>query len=510
MSTPAEVALIPEEGQAHLQRLMASWGILADLSFADLLLFVPAKGGEGKFVAYGQMRPTTSQTLHHQDLVGRVVDDQELPLVARAWRLGEIVEGEGSVAGRTEPSRVQCIPVRWHSQLVAVLARESPLEVGGRRPGQLERIYVETFDRLARMIVSGEFPFLVENAPTAEAPRVGDGVLLLDATGRVEYASPNSVNALHRMGIFSNAVGLRLDELGVEETAIQQAFFRGIPVTEEVERLPEVVVLLRCIPLLEAGEVTGALVLSRDVTDLRRRDRLLVSKDATIREVHHRVKNNLQTISSLLRLQARRLPSREGRFALEEAERRIRSIALVHEILSREPGEQTALNEIVEPLMRMAQEGVLSEDPVVFSIHGDPGEVPAELATPLAVVLTELLQNAAEHAFPAGGDGDGGTADGRDAGQAGPAADAAAGRGGEEHRVDVFLHNDGELLLVRVHDNGQGLPPGFSIETTESLGLSIVRDLVTGQLGGTIEMHPDGGTRVDLSVPMTASRRSDL
>ena len=484
MSLAQQPALGPDEGQAHLQRLTASWNILADLCFADLLLLVPAPGarprdGVDRFVVYGQMRPTTIQTIHNEDLVGRVIDQEELPLVARAWRLGQIVEGEISIAGPGEQRRVQCIPVRWNNELLAVLTREAPLAVGGRRHGQLERIYVEIFDRLARMISAGEFPFATEDAPTAEAPRVGDGVVILDATGRVEYASPNAVNALHRMGIYTSLYGARLDEIGVEETAIQKSFHEGVPVTEEIERHPAVIVLLRCIPLLEAGEVTGALVLSRDITDLRRRDRLLLSKDATIREVHHRVKNNLQTISSLLRLQGRRLPPGEGRVALWEAERRIRSIALVHEILSRDPAEQAAFNDIVEPLVRLAKEEVLSPDhPVRFSVEGDAGEVPAELATPLAVVITELLQNAVEHAFPEILSGD------------------------HERRVRIVLRNDGIVVAVKVHDNGRGLPLGFSIETSEGLGLSIVRDLVIGQLGGTIEMHHDSGTRVELRVPL--------
>ena len=474
-------ATVTEEGQDHLRRLMASWGLLADLCFSDLLLFVPADGDDDEFLVYGQMRPTTSQTLHHDDLVGHTVHDDERPLLARAWGLGEIVEGESTVTARGERARVQCIPVRCDGQLVAVLTREAPVLVPGRRPGELERIYVEVFDRLARMIVNGQFPFAVEDAPTTEAPRVGDGALLLDATGRVEYASPNAVNALHRIGIFSNIHGLRLDELGVEETAVQRAFFQGLPVTEEIEGDKDVVVLLRCIPLLYNTEVNGALVLLRDVTDLRRRDRLLVSKDTTIREVHHRVKNNLQTISSLLRLQGRRLPPGEGSVALAEAERRIRSIAVVHEILSRDPGQQVVFNDIVEPLLRMAKDGVLTPDrPVLFSVDGEAGELPAELATPLAVVLTELLQNAVEHAFPA------------------PDEPAQAG----DQRVDVRLVNDGTTLTVQVHDNGRGLPEGFSVETTSSLGLSIVRDLVTGQLGGTIAMHTDGGTLVTLKIPL--------
>jgi two-component sensor histidine kinase len=453
--------------------------MLADLCFADLLLFVPVAGaGEARFTIIGQMRPTTGQTLHRDDLVGTTIEEGDRPLVAQSLRSGEIVEGEQFVADRGEPARIQCIPVRYDGQVIAVLTREAPLSVG-RRPGELERIYVETFERFARMITTGDFPFPTDDITTAESPRVGDGTLLLDGGGRVEYSSPNAVNALHRMGIYSNAEGMRLDELGVEETAVQKAFFEGVPITEEVERRPDVIVSIHCIPLIEGREVTGALVLMRDVTDLRRRDRLLLSKDATIREVHHRVKNNLQTISSLLRLQGRRLKGGEGKTALEEAERRIRTIALVHEILSREAGEEVDFNEIIGPLVRMAQEGVLTPRPVWFSVEGDAGELAAELATPLAVVLSELLQNAVEHAFEGGSGG--------------------------EQRVDVTLENDESTLRVRVHDNGRGLPEGFSIDQSSSLGLSIVRDLVTGQLAGTINLQSDRGTVVELSVPVSAT-----
>src|SRR5947209_13580692 len=351
--------------------------MLADLSFADLLLFVPVAGGDDRrFIVLGQVRPTTSQTLHREDLVGRVIDDADRPLVGRAWRLAEIVEGEITVASRAERARVQCIPVRCEGDMVAVMTREAALAVG-RRPGELERVYVEVFDRVARMIVRGEFPFASEETEGEDAPRVGDGALLLDATARVEYASPNAVNALHRMGVYSNAEGLRLDDLGLEESIVFSSYAQRIPVTEEVERRADVIVLLRCIPLLENGTVSGGLLLMRDVSDLRRRDRLLLSKDAAIREVHHRVKNNLQTISSLLRLQARRLHPGEGREALAEAERRIRSIALVHELLSREAGEQVGFNRIMPSLVRMAEDGLLTERPVLFNVDGDPGELAA-------------------------------------------------------------------------------------------------------------------------------------
>jgi two-component sensor histidine kinase len=481
--------------------------MLADLCFGDLLLFVPVASAQdegSRFVVLGQMRPSTGQTLHQEDLVGRLVDDAERPLLGRAWRLGEMVEGE-LVTTRGERARMQCIPVRWEGDLIAVMTRESPLTVG-RRPGLLEREYVELFDRFARMIADGVFPFASDEAAvTEESPRVGDGVVVLDEGGRVSYGSPNAVNALHRMGVFSNVEGMRFDELGVEETAVQRAFATRLPVIEEVERRPDVIVLVRCIPLLSMGELSGAVVLLRDVTDLRRRDRLLVSKDATIREIHHRVKNNLQTISSLLRLQGRRLAPGEGRSALRESERRIRSIAIVHEILSREAGDQVPFDEIVRSLVRMTEDAVVSGRPIKLCVEGDAGDLSADLATPLAVVLAELLQNAIEHAFEGAELGDKAGPGGRPGDKAGPGGRPGDRAGDGAGRVDLVLDNDGSRLLVQVRDDGQGLPEGFSIDNTTSLGLSIVRDLVRSQLSGSIEMRRDGGTLVELRIPVTVT-----
>ena len=152
------------------------------------------------------------------------------------------------------------------------------------------------------------------------------------------------------------------------------------------------------------------MVLVRDVTDLRRRDRLLMGKDVAIREVHHRVKNNLQTISSLLRLQSRRLPKGDARHALEEAERRVRSIAVVHEILSRDTADEVDFNDILPSLVRMAEDFSGAFAPVKVTWSGEAGEMGAQVATPLAVALNELVQNAVEHAFAPHATANGGTA----------------------------------------------------------------------------------------------------
>jgi two-component sensor histidine kinase len=273
---------------------------------------------------------------------------------------------------------------------------------------------------------------------------------------------------------------------------VRQAFERREPVIEEFEQGPQVTLLCRCVPFLEGDGVTGAVLLLRDVTELRKRDRLLLSKDATIREIHHRVKNNLQTISSLLRLQARRLTHPEAIAAVGESVRRIRTIALVHEALSREPGDDVTFMEIVRPLLRLAEEGLQSPDrPVRFSVHGDGGRIPSAIATPLSVVLTELLQNAVDHGFPEGSGGG---------------------------SVVVQLANTGHELQLCVIDDGRGVDGNFRLEDATGLGLSIVRTLVTTELNGRIEMRPltaadaerggldpettKRGTVVELAVPV--------
>jgi two-component sensor histidine kinase len=513
VTTPAEEAAhltgLDLASLAHLQRLLGSWGVLSDLSFSDLLLVAPVVGTDAsRLVVLGQIRPTTWATMLRVDLVGQVVDAADWPVVIETLRTGTVASGfatipvpvnvrlvpsdpdsrdTGEVPVVPETAQLECVPVRHHGgDPIAVVVRVAPHE--DRRAGRLEKVYKGLYQRLAGMVATGDFPFVGEEFTTEDAPRVGDGLVLVDPDGYARYTSPNAMSALHRMGVSDVVEGRRLSEVGIDDTAVDWALRSGCPVTEEVERRPDVIVLLHCTPLLDQGTVTGAMVLLRDVTDLRRLDRLLLSKDAAIREVHHRVKNNLQTISSLLRLQARRLEPGKGQEELREAERRVRSIALVHEILSREPGDQVPFDEIVGSLVRMAEDSVVSGERIGIRVTGDVGEVGADVATPLAVVLAELLQNAVEHAFPqAAGDA---------LAPVGDARDEPVGH------VDLVLANDGGRLTLQVRDDGCGLPEGFDIDHTTSLGLSIVRDLVTSQLGGSIAMESSGGTLVTIELPV--------
>ena len=486
-----------------LHSLVSDWQLLADLSFADLILWVPMRAPAGEvdsgWVAVAQMRPTTGPTSFPDDVVGTQIGPGRRSLLdtarveQRIWRESDPDWTSGV------PVRAEAIPVTRSGRVIAVIERSTNLN-SARTPSRLELTYLQGADDLARMVAEGTFPYPGHDTTLVRSPRVGDGLLRLDSAGRVTYASPNAQSAYRRLGLAADLIGA---ELG---TATAQLGAPGEPVDESLMlvargRAPReteidgngAVVQLRSIPLVVAGKRTGALVLVRDVTELRRRERELLTKEATIREIHHRVKNNLQTVAALLRLQARRLHAPEARAALEEAVRRVGSIAIVHETLSHAPEEIVDFDDIADRVAMMAGEVSSPEVRITPKITGQFGMLSASVATPLAMVLTELLQNALQHGFGAAGPGS---------------------RCGDDGIIEVLAARAPEQLTVTVSDSGAGLPPDFDLENTTSLGLQIVRTLVVAELGGRLSIapRPGGGTVavVDLPVRYEPAPRLDV
>jgi two-component system, sensor histidine kinase PdtaS len=486
-----------------LHSLVSDWQLLADLSFADLLLWVPvraaaataraARAEEGTdgvatpaaWVALAQMRPTTGPTAYPNELVGTIEASGRRGLIDVAWRERRICREGDPEWGSGIPVREESIPVRRGGKLLGVIQRSTNLS-SARTPSRLELTYLQSASDLAQMISEGRFPVPGEEPNLVRSPRVGDGLLRLDRHGRVTYASPNAQSAYRRLGLASDLVGTHLGETTALlcQTAEPVDESPAAVVSGRAAREVEIesngaVVQLRTIPLVVGGARIGAVVLLRDVSELRWRDRELMTKDATIREIHHRVKNNLQTVAALLRLQARRLRVPEGRVALDEAVRRVGSIAIVHETLSHTPEELVDFNDIADRVIMMAGEVSSPETRVTPKRTGSFGVLTAAVAMPLAMVLTELLQNALEHGLP--------------------------NRAG---LLEVVAERGEDRLSVVVADDGAGLPGDFDVEST-GLGLQIVRTLIVGELGGRLAFgsRVGGGTEVLLDVPLDQETR---
>jgi two-component sensor histidine kinase len=461
-----------------LHLLVGDWQLVADLSFADLVLWV--RGGEDGWRAVAHVRPNTGAMVFYDDIVGRGSTRTRAAMLDAAAEEQRLVASPVPVVRDDMSIREDAVPVVVGGQVVAVVTRHSNL-TGGRTPSRLELTYRDLADSLLQMVATGEFP--APSAPTGlrrGAPRVGDGVIHLDPDGVVRYASPNAVSAIHRMGHLGDVVGetlakvvtdlVALSDRQVDESLAVVVMGRAAWRTE-VET-DSATVTMRAIPLTAQGVRTGAMLLLRDVSELRRREQELLTKDATIREIHHRVKNNLQTVAALLRLQARRVPEENARAALDEAVRRVATIALVHETLSAGYDETVSFDEIAVRGLRAVIEVATREHRVEPRFEGSFGRVRAEDATALAMVISELVQNAVEH----------GLAD-RD--------------GSVVVTVDRRPAEGGDDLTVTVTDDGAGLPAGFR-PGLAGLGTKIVTAFVQ-DLRGRIrwENRTPNGTKVE-------------
>ncbi|MGO2658763.1 sensor histidine kinase [Mycetocola reblochoni] len=490
MSILSELVLLhgrsSEEDIDWLHMLVGDSQLLADLSLADIVLWVPTESES--FVAVAHSRPSGAATLFYRDFVGQNIKAQWKRQVSEAYSTGRIIDSSAPDWFEETPTRVRAIPVLRRlspastentPHPIAVITRHTNLGEA-RTPSRQELTFNDCANDLFEMIADGDFPDLSgPTGPRRGAPRASDGLIRLDVKGVTTFASPNALSAFNRMGFDDELEGELLAEVTTQILPQQQDIDESLPLVvtgrapwrTEIES-KGVTVSLRAIPLRRRGERIGAIVLCRDVSELRHQERELITKDATIREIHHRVKNNLQTVASLLRIQARRTHSDEAKEALTQAMRRVASIAVVHDTLSEGLSQIVDFDTVFDRVLMLIAEVASTHNTTVHpKKSGSFGVLPSEYATPLALALTELVTNAVEHGL--------------------------AGREGE---VEISAERTDDSLTVVVRDDGVGLPEG---QVGTGLGTQIVRTLIQGELSGTIDWHTvmGSGTEVTIEVP---------
>lgn len=341
-----------------LHHLVADWQVIADLSFADLLLIL--QKGDGSYIFAEQCRPSTVVSMRVDDVVGQQVD---------AWMRNEC-EAAMQHDGVYRSQNLQHIdgmnicntyaPIRHNGKTLGLVLRETNLE-NRESNGRYEWESLEVGRQLFAMITREQFPYRDAVMNQRHNARVSDGFMRLTVDGDVTYASPNAISCFRRLGMVDMMQGKNLGEVGAGlihqndpvPESLPLVLLGKAPVDSELNANHSVV-SIRSMPLMDGHGRTGAIVLCRDITELRRREVELQTKDATISEIHHRVKNNLQAVSALLRLQARKTKSQEVKKELQEAMRRVQTIAMVHEGLSQTADENVDFDKVISNLLRMS------------------------------------------------------------------------------------------------------------------------------------------------------------
>jgi len=459
-TTPAAI-------REHLANVSDNLQLIADMGYGDVALAVSQADGTLRVVA--DARPTTAVAAMAASRIGQVLDLDDEPEAYEALATGDTVVGEQRRITRGISYATVAYPIGEppHAVVVRDLAQQV-LEA----PGKMETVFMDSAEELLDALRSGPLREVHTGEPFSTVRLAGDGVLRIGPTGQVTYASPNAVNIMRLAGVEGSLTGLPVSGLPGAAIAASPVMGTRGALSAEAE-FGDRVLRYRTMSL-----PSGALVLVEDVTEARRREQELKVKDATIREVHHRVKNNLQTIASLLRIQARRANSDESRRALAEANERVSSMAVVHELLSGSDEERIDFTEAAGMVVDMVRRGLAGDSPrVCVEVDGSTGTVAANTATSLALVLAELVHNAIEHGLA-----------GRDTGT-----------------VAVTMRRLPSEVLLAVRDDGHGLPSGFDPETDAHLGLEIVRTIVEDDLRGTLAFSGGRGTTVTVRVPISGT-----
>ncbi|RIK44734.1 MAG: hypothetical protein DCC55_01290 [Chloroflexi bacterium] len=497
---------------ALLERIEQGAPLTADISRADILVCCRLSAHRG-LIAFHAL-PASIPSLYREAQTGRTITQQEQPLVFQTFASGSGGRRQREVLRRGAPVIQDVFPIHSDDgRVIGAMVVETSMiahERQRRRNHEFRRALVW----LQEMSVRGAL------AGARHLSRFGqyDGIYLVNRQRIIAYMSGTASNLFRSVGVAVNAVGA---EVAILEEAdgqlVEQAFANGCCLEERYEAPDGRVWLRKAVPIQAPAAgwlqrwlaqpwygaprtrkregVDAVLVLLHNATEAVQKQRELNVKAAIIQEVHHRVKNNLQTIAAILRMQARRSQTDDARHQLLDAVNRVLSMAVIHEFMSQEEPRTINLRDVCQRIASQVLDVSHTPDrEIQIQVSGPNIRLPADQATPAALVINELVLNAVEHGI------------------------------GDRHygEIEVVLSDLGDQVEVNIVDDGDGLPPGFDAAHHASLGLQIVRTLATDDLKGTLRLespHPEPvtaggavavaekmGTRAVVTFPKRALR----
>ena len=298
-----------------------------------------------------------------------------------------------------------------------------------------------------------------------------DGVIIFDEAGTILYGNNSAIRLVDLLGFDRRLVGSSIFGSTLKLSLVKQVLQerRGAVMDEIYDGM---VIGQTVIPVVSSRFGNRSILLLQDKTIVSRKEQELLVKNSVIKEIHHRVKNNLQTVAGLLRMEARRSDSTEVKLALQEGISRIESMALVHDIVSHYDEDYVELRRIYDELSRLLKISMLrNTSSVTFEYNGDEVQLRSNRAGYVSLILNELISNSLEHGI---GDGTG--------------------------LIYLRVKDGGETVSMSLQDSGKGFPEEFDLRQSKRLGLQIINNLVVNELRGSLSITnvPNGGALVTI------------
>ena len=299
-----------------------------------------------------------------------------------------------------------------------------------------------------------------------------DGLIIFDDSHRILYGNESAIQLVDLLGFDRRLVGSSIYSSTLKISAIQQVLDdRTIYTSEEIYQ--DMVIRQHMIPIAMGRNETRCFLVLHDCTRESKQQQELLVKNSIIKEVHHRVKNNLQTVAGLLRMEARRSSLPEVKQALQEGINRIESMALVHDIVSHYDEDYIGIRSIYDELCRLLRMSMIRQDQeVTFTYSGEDILISSHMASYVSLITNELITNSLEHGLD--------------------------GKAGE---IRLAVSELEEYIVLDFSDTGKGLPQDFSINSNKRLGLTIINNLVTHELKGRLSVkNTDAGVLVTIHM----------
>lgn len=442
-----------------LQTMLPGLELAADMAHARVTIYL--QDADKRWLnIYSQEQPLTQLGTQQPNLTGRRVRCVEEPLVCRALQQNIVVKGMREMELGLF-SNFSVYPLR---------------DLRGKCFGALSFQAVDPDDIIIEQAV--EFVLNLRKPPDKnnlyKRLTPADGLLVVDKN-KIIIAANNKAKHLFQLMDVKDLIGKRTNHLIINWPLIGMVIDTGVAESKEFTTRG-LLLSMRVLPVVPKPNSGCAIVILQDITELRKKDEELLIKSVVIKEIHHRVKNNLQTIASLLRLQERRAQSDETKLVLRDCIGRVNSIAIVHEYLSQQDTGMIDVDKVAKGIYQAIISSMLAPDfRLEASFTADEVQLSSEKATSIALILNELLQNCIEHAF----------------------------EGRSNGKLVVRFTDEGEFYHLSISDDGVGLPEGFDPQRSKSLGLKIIKTMVEADLHGSFSQKnlPEGGVQALVIIP---------
>ncbi|MCM1991228.1 histidine kinase N-terminal domain-containing protein [Oceanirhabdus seepicola] len=449
---------LSDDDITKLEHIAEVLPFISNLVEADVFIDCPTID-PNEAIVIAEAKPSNHYSMYKNSVVGELALRENEPAALRTLEIGMPTRDLKALTQECMNVRQTVEPIKNDKdRTIGVLIIEKDLTENNGDNKNIE-LFAETSKLIGNKIHSNS------NNEGNITYHIDDAIIIFDENGVVRFVNPVAEKLYQKLGYRDKLIGMDFENISLDNKLLHEISCNSEFDTSEVN-IGNLTLQVKYI--YQSSKVLNLVMLIKDITDMKQKEKELILKSVAIKEIHHRVKNNLQTIASLLRLQSRRIDNMEIKSALDESMNRILSIAATHEILAQEGIDEVDIKEVIQQIkLSISRCFNISSDKINITVEGDGFKIDSDKSTSIALIVNELLQNSLQYAFEGRAYGD----------------------------INIKIQRGKVYSSISVVDDGMGFDT--DLISNKSLGLNIVKSLVKDKLHGNFNIVSNcNGTKI--------------